>query len=537
MFVLALLIVTASLRAQRSTTFQVSLAFEALKSDEKVLLMGDAPELGKWRKGVELKSLGSTLYSGNVDWKKSRNKDSVLYKYVILQPDGVIRWEEGGNRVLVVERSSSVVLEPAVFSNRKDVGIRRPVHTVVFSVDASTLFVNGEPVESLYLAGGMQPLQWNTESALELNETAPGIFTARVGFPYGTTTVVPFKILIDVEGEKEWEYLPGHTNHVVELDESQFEQPANLFWDVERGRFVGAGDRIDNIAGLAEKPEMSDWLYADAIRLLELGHDQKAWKQYLRWVKLHPGGAEVDDFLYLWADRLHAVNPVESERFIKQQIKKEKQSYRRLHFTYLMGEHAMHRGDHVVARRIFKQVLGTEQSPDTLLRDVYNYASMGLVVSYTGEEDPDSLRMVDVYVQPLLTSTQPIMWRKKALKQWANKHAMQADFDKQAETLKRASKLSHGRGKAAVLEKLAEAYEQAGMDGEAEQALRELNTVLPEKQVKLRIGLSKLQKLVRAKHYVEASTLLQDLELNTSLNRKQQKKLIALKQELNNVSK
>jgi len=73
---------------------------------QEVAVVGSIPELGSWQpaQGVRLRTDSGTypVWSGAVDLPAGVGFE---YKYVKLNPDGTVEWEQGGNRIATVDDS------------------------------------------------------------------------------------------------------------------------------------------------------------------------------------------------------------------------------------------------------------------------------------------------------------------------------------------------------------------------------------------------------------------------------------------------
>jgi len=136
----------------------------------------------------------------------------------------------------------------------------------------------------------------------------PGVWKVSLTFLYGTPSDIPFKFAWLLDGEWVWQYMPGHINHVVLLDDRDSRQTLHLAFRPRTGRIEAVedpGGSFDNYAQILEKTDSnrpgSEYRYYQAVQLLMNDRAEQAWQVYQDYVTHRPGGSEIDDFYYLWA--------------------------------------------------------------------------------------------------------------------------------------------------------------------------------------------------------------------------------------------
>lgn len=379
--------------AAQQYTFQVNMEHIQLGPGDKVAVRGNVAVLGNWEEEGQLmlrKEGNSQIYSANLDPSKVLSAN-VLYKYVIIRRDGTEQWEERGNRVLNPTNS-----EPVWFNDRTTAGIQQTLVQVTVQLDLTEHSMNGYPAEAVAIMGAHAPLGWDMDTErTELTEISEGIWTTRVNFPFGTPHDVPFKFGWKHNDEWMWEWRAGHSNHVFLIDDSYTEQSIALRYDVDKPGVVptdGTSGSVDDydavLARLGDKSGQSRYQYEKAMKLLEQGNLEEANQTYARYKTAHPGGEEIDDFAYRMVYALEKSQGYEAaQAYLKTQQQTETIPERKVYFTYLEGELALHAGKRNIARNAFNKVM-QENKWDIATE----YSQKAMVHSYLTEDEPDSIK-------------------------------------------------------------------------------------------------------------------------------------------------
>lgn len=404
-----------SLNAQtKQVRFAVNMEYANLEPGDRVVVRGNRAELGNWGDEGEL-ILRPSPNNANIFGRRIRlntNKE-VLYKYVLIKADGTEIWEQRGNRIL--NKNGEKI---AWFSDRETPGISQTFVNVTFRLDLTDHSMDGLPAEGVALMGAHEPLSFDLENGkTEMNEISPGVWEVTIAFPFGTPHDLPFKFAWNHDGEWVWEWRPGHTNHVLWLDDEASEQTAALRYDIELPGVVAANNntsKVDDyrfvIQQLGDKGPQSRYGYELAMEQLRSGQRRQAEVTYARYKKGHPGGEEIDDFDYQMAYYIERNESAEAaERYVEQKLKKEMIKERRSYLRYLKGELALRNGNSTKARKLLREAMQTSE-----WEMASEYSRQALVASYMSESDPDSVQRGIQYLRRYLVKANPKERRKLA---------------------------------------------------------------------------------------------------------------------------
>ncbi len=379
--------------AQSPVTFQVYVEPELLGEDTEVVVLGGHAALDTWNPNEGLILIptaeDSNIYQGTAVFEASQ--DAIEYKYV-LRSGGLNTWERDklGNRRFWPEGQSQT-LPLALFDEHASPGIRQTLLTLKVELDLSGFYLDRDEIEGIALMGGRSPLSFDiTDPTLMTVSRGRGnVWSAQVSFPYGTAKDIPFKFAWKTDGVWEWEWRPGHTTHVVWLDDTQSQQTIRLAYNPETRMIEprpASSVAVDNWAAVLEQQGKwaahSKYNYEYAMELLEAGNTAAAETRYANFHIRYASGNETDDFYYRQARHLYNQGkPEQALTLLETQHLQERDPYRKAYYRYRQGELMLLGGDHKGARQKLQEV---EQAYPEHPR-IVEYARSGRAFSLTAD--------------------------------------------------------------------------------------------------------------------------------------------------------
>ena len=466
-----LLLQAQNARGQGPVFFRVDMNHQFLDAGDRVMVLGNHPELGNWKTGgLVLKERGKKgIYVGQARFKNHVPGDSLLYKYVIERHDGTLDWESCGNRVLVISRKRQK-LALSIFGNRSGQRTRRTIYPVTFRFDLSQFTVNGIKPDTFALMGGQNPLTWqpdNTDEQFHLKQNNDSVWYTRVNFPYGTPRDVPFKLVWKRDGKWQWEYLPGHSNHLLWLDENEKSMDVSMQYNKKKGIIVPAGSSpvlVDTYYRVIQKMGKSGWEseypYYLAMRLLQDRKPAKAQKVYRKYRRHHAGGSEIDDFVYEMGKYLAENGPLDQAlNYLDRKASKEPYSYRRAQIQYVKGELLAAAGKPYAARDEFKKVIeqygNSEDVSGTGNSNPVTYSKWGIAYSYASHSD--SLGNAEAYLEDFVQSADNPREKHRRMNVLYRYYKSSGNLGQRKQLLRRLTKTGDSRQKRMASYQLLEA--------------------------------------------------------------------------------
>ena len=386
--------------AQAVVHFTVNTEYADYQPGDRVMVSGGAAELGNWdlKEAVSLQNstAGSKLFSGSVTLTNTTPGEAVHYKFVLVKSDGREIWEDRVNRSLVANQSE-ITLEEVFFSDRSYTGLTSTFTELTFTLDASGLFLSGEAPEGIAVLGNRGNLGFDLENnRLEMRESGNGLWSATAMLPYGSWPDIEFKFAWQVDGKWQWEYIPGHANHVAWLQADASKQAINMIFVSQTGKILSAGGQahVDNFVLLQEQLGdlywNSNYAYSQAMGELTEGNKKQALATYNRYKANKTDDTGIDDFYYQYAAKVHTEAGIEAAiTFIdRKQTEAGISEERRAYYEYLKGERYVHEGDGKKARKHFKKTIAGYNEE----RLAYGYSRHGLMLSYLADSDRDSVQ-------------------------------------------------------------------------------------------------------------------------------------------------
>ena len=495
-------VIPAAKAQQARVRFVVNAEHVHLEPDDEIVVRGNRPELGNWGADGELvlrpREDSSTVYRGGV---RMDTTGQILYKFVVKRGDGSEEWELRGNREL-----DPIETKRVWFDDRRTAGIQQTLLSLTVRLDLSEHGMDGERAEGVALMGMYAPLSFDLEAGrVEMTQVEEGIWQATVNFPHGTPRDVPFKFAWLHEGEWIWEWRPGHTNHVMWLDDTQPVQNIDLKFDLFGGGVLPTNGKgyVDDYAAiielLGERGGRSRYGYELAMQQLSAGELELARKTYRRYQNTHPGGEEIDDFHYQMAHKLRQSEGLQRALiYIDRRIEEETIPERKEYYGYLKGELALHEGDYAGAREAFKEVQAT--SSWELPRE---YSRQGLVQAYLSEPDSvyRAVELLEGYEEQV-----PEGKKQGYQRQLARVYRQAGMEDKEIAILEQMSGQAGGRANVSARLRLSNKYYE---QGRFEQALELLEGLDMETQ-----SLSEKQQVQRSRYQIR---LYRELAMNERL--------------------
>lgn len=409
--------------------FRVDMAYASVGAGDQVVLRGEGAELGNWEgTALPLTRVGqSATYRVRVLVPDSLVGRTLRYKFAIHQSDGTDVWEEGANRWVDIP-AQGVRLPVVFFSDIATAGLAQD-QAVRFVLDAREALFYEEPPDGMALLGGQAPLGWTLESdrTALADPDADGMWEATVVFPQGTRPDVAFKLAYQIEGRWIWEALPGHSDHVVLLDEAATQATYHLRYDGATRRIVpattaGLLDQYGAIAkALGARGSRSDYRYYEAMQLLDQGKRQRARRAYEAYASHWKEDRDIDDFDYAWAHDLAKNGDIAAAlAYCEERYGETVSAKRKAHFVYLSGEILLNQGQHDEAEVFFNRVL-TDFPQQTQFVD-YSRQSLALGRLQTNRTD-EALP----YLEALANTTTESHAKRQALKTLARVYEARAD--------------------------------------------------------------------------------------------------------------
>lgn len=386
--------------AQSTIRFSVNVEYADYQPGDRVVVSGSTAELGSWdlKEAVSLQSstAGNKLFSGSVTLTSTSPGETIHYKFVLVKADGREIWEDRVNRSLVANQSE-MVLEEVFFSDRPYTGLTAIFTELTFTLDASELLLNGEAPQGIAVLGNRGNLGFDLEQdRLEMQELGNGLWSATAMLPYGSWPDIEFKFAWQVDGEWQWEYIPGHANHAAWLQADASKQAINMIFVPETGKILPAGGQahVDNFVLLQEQLGdlywNSNYAYSQAMGELTEGSKEQALATYNRYKANKTDDSGIDDFYYRYAATLHTEQGIKAAiAFIEgRQAEAGISEERKAYYEYLKGERYVHEGDGKKARKHFKKTIAGYNEEQL----AYAYSRHGLMLSYLADSDRDSVQ-------------------------------------------------------------------------------------------------------------------------------------------------
>lgn len=409
--------------------FRVDMGYASVGTGDQVVLRGEGPVLGDWDGAAHPleRVRQTTIYRVRVAVPDSLVGHILQYKFVVHRSDGIDVWEEGANRQVEVP-TQRTRLPVVFFSDVESAGLIQD-QAVTFVVDAREALFYDEPPDGLALLGSRSPLGWalETDRIALADADADGFWEATVTFLEGTLPDIAFKLAYQVQGEWVWEKLPGHSDHVVLLDESASQSVYALRYDKATRRIVAATSDglLDQYGALVQalgaRGSRSVYRYYEAMQLLNQGNPLEARSAYDAYTSHWNEERQIDDFDYAWAHELAQNGDVGGAlAYCEQRYEETVSAKRKAHFVYLSGEILLGQGMHDQADVFFNRVL-TDYPHEKQLVD---YSRQGMAV---GRLQTNRTNEALPYLQALATTAENPRTKRQALKALARVYDAQAD--------------------------------------------------------------------------------------------------------------
>ncbi|WP_083909920.1 carbohydrate-binding module family 20 domain-containing protein [Gracilimonas tropica] len=446
---------TFSAQAQTEINFSVNLKYADYQQGDKIVVRGSIPLLGNWTEDGQLVlsqfSKNESIFEGTLEIPD--NELEAQYKFLILKGDGTEIWEDRANRSLLGLVNSGP--ETVYFSGRNDPGLTSTLTQVTFSLDASDMKFNGDDPEGIALMGNRGELSFGLNERKVMQEVRPGVWSTTVMLPYGTIRDLEFKFAWLLEDKWEWEYIPGHANHIALLEMDVPDQQISMKYDPASGKIIPTEDlkSIDNYTVVQEHLGETFWAtnYAYGLAMKELNDNNldQAIKTYQKYKAVNTYDSGIDDFHFHYAKHISQRDGTEAAiEFIEAKQNEEGiTDSRNSYFEYLKGELWLNSGKNSKAREYFRNVMANYEGETTLAG---TYSEEALTISYLYDSDEDSIRVGIQQAQQKIykDSTKAYGW----LNQIANAHKRLNDHFDYEQTLWRMSQTGtpNERSKAAI---------------------------------------------------------------------------------------
>ncbi|MEO1023290.1 MAG: CBM20 domain-containing protein [Bacteroidota bacterium] len=464
----------------QTLSFAVDMQYAYLQPGDRVVVRGNITELGNWTAEGELvltPQSGSKVFTGQLD-PQTNPPAPIWYKYVILRTNGAEEWEERGNRVYTAAGRASQV--PVWFNDRQTPGIRQTVTQVLFTLDVTGFGGMDSELEAVALMGGRAPLSFELEQGRKsMTQTGEHKWEVSVNFPAGTQPDIPFKFVFQRDGEWQWEWRPGHTNHVVWLEDIAGPQTVSMRYDLDQVAFVPTSATmalVDDYQGVMKRlgdiSQATRYGYASAMQALEAGELAEARSRYRAYRAEHAGGEEIDDFEYRYAYKLWEGQGLSAALAHIDKVEQTEQQPKRLQYLeYLKGELNLHAGNREQARYHFMQAQAHPANWDMVM----TYSRQAVMETYLQSSSPDSVRKgIRMMERRLQEPSATNMNRRKLLLRLERAYAQADMSEKQQKALRKLS--SSGTRKQQVRGALKLAEQQL-RHNQPEEALLTLETI------------------------------------------------------------